>query len=50
VNRGGATAAEVLAFARSVRDEVLGELGVRLVPEPIALGFTTEELGDLCAP
>jgi UDP-N-acetylmuramate dehydrogenase len=47
VNRGGATAAEVLAFARAVRDEVLAKLGVRLVPEPVVMGFRAEEIGDL---
>lgn len=47
VNRGGATAMQVLAFAREVRDGVLDRLGVRLEPEPELLGFSAEELGDL---
>lgn len=47
VNRGGASAAELLRFARRLRDGVRDRLGVRLVPEPVALGFETAELGDL---
>jgi UDP-N-acetylmuramate dehydrogenase len=47
VNRGGATATELLTFARRVRDGVRDRLGVRLVPEPVALGFDAAELGDL---
>jgi UDP-N-acetylmuramate dehydrogenase len=35
VNRGGATAAEVVAFAREVRDRVRERFGVTLVPEPV---------------
>ncbi|HQR26233.1 MAG TPA: UDP-N-acetylmuramate dehydrogenase [Nocardioides sp.] len=37
-NRGGATAAELLALAREVRDGVAREFGVRLVNEPVLLG------------
>ena len=47
VNRGGATAAEVIAFAILVRSSVLERFGVELVPEPSLLGFTPEELGPL---
>ena len=39
VNRGGATAAEVVGFARHVRDRVRGTAGVELVPEPVMVGF-----------
>jgi UDP-N-acetylmuramate dehydrogenase len=39
VNRGGATAADVLAFARRVRDHVRQVTGVELVPEPVLVGF-----------
>jgi UDP-N-acetylmuramate dehydrogenase len=45
VNRGGATAAEILAFAQRVRATVLDRFGVALVPEPVLLGFTPDELG-----
>jgi UDP-N-acetylmuramate dehydrogenase len=38
VNRGGATAAEVLAAARAVRDGVRDRLGVTLEPEPVMIG------------
>jgi UDP-N-acetylmuramate dehydrogenase len=47
VNRGGASASELLTFARRVREGVRDRLGVRLVPEPVALGFDAAELGDL---
>jgi len=38
VNRGGATAADVLAAARAVRDGVRDKLGVTLDPEPVMVG------------
>ena len=38
VNRGGATAAEILAAARTVRDGVRDRLGVTLEPEPVMVG------------
>jgi UDP-N-acetylmuramate dehydrogenase len=38
VNRGGATAGEVLAAARAVRDGVRNRLGVELEPEPVLVG------------
>jgi len=47
VNRGGATAAGVLAFARRVRDCVEDRFGVALTPEPVLLGFTAEEIDGL---
>ncbi len=37
-NRGGASAADVVALARQVRDGVLETFGVRLVNEPVLLG------------
>ena len=37
-NRGTATAADVLALARTVRDGVRAEFGVELVPEPVLVG------------
>ncbi|MHB1491566.1 UDP-N-acetylenolpyruvoylglucosamine reductase [mine drainage metagenome] len=39
-NRGGATAEDVLALARTVRDGVRGAFGVDLVPEPVMVGCT----------
>lgn len=41
-NRGGATAADILALAREVRDGVRERFGVTLVPEPVLVGV---ELG-----
>ncbi len=38
VNRGGGTAAELLALARRVRDGVREAFGVELVPEPVLVG------------
>jgi UDP-N-acetylmuramate dehydrogenase len=38
VNRGGATAHELLALARQIRDGVRDRLGVELVPEPVIVG------------
>lgn len=39
VNRGGATASQVVAFARVVRDRVRDRLGIALRPEPVLLGI-----------
>ena len=39
-NRGGASAAEVLALARQVRDGVAERFGVELVSEPVLVGAT----------
>ena len=39
-NRGGATASEVAALAREVRDGVLEAFGVTLVNEPVLVGHT----------
>jgi UDP-N-acetylmuramate dehydrogenase len=50
VNKGGATAAELLAFARRVREGVFAAFGVRLVPEPELVGFSAEEIADLTGP
>jgi UDP-N-acetylmuramate dehydrogenase len=47
VNRGGATAEEIVAFARRVRGRVEERFGVRLVPEPVLLGFTPAEIAGL---
>lgn len=39
-NRGDASAEDVASLARAVRDGVQHVFGVRLVPEPVTLGFT----------
>ena len=38
VNRGGATATELLAFAREIQDCVRDRLGIELHPEPVIVG------------
>jgi UDP-N-acetylmuramate dehydrogenase len=37
-NRGGATSADVIALARTVRDGVAAAFGIELTPEPILIG------------
>lgn len=37
-NRGGATTADVMALARTIRDGVRDVFGITLVPEPVLLG------------
>ncbi len=39
-NRGGASAAELVALAREVREGVEARFGVRLVIEPVLVGLT----------
>ncbi|MGC3956331.1 MAG: UDP-N-acetylmuramate dehydrogenase [Propionicimonas sp.] len=39
-NRGGATAADLVALAREIRDGVERAFGVRLVPEPVLVGVS----------
>jgi UDP-N-acetylmuramate dehydrogenase len=39
VNRGGATAAEILALAEAIRDAVETRFGIRLELEPVLVGF-----------
>ena len=41
-NRGGATAADVIALAREIRDGVEHAYGVRLVPEPVLVGLALD--------
>ncbi len=38
-NRGGATADEIVALARRIRDGVRDAYGITLVPEPVAVGI-----------
>lgn len=49
VNRGGATAAEVVQFAAIVRRQVFERLGVALAPEPVFVGFGCSGLAALQA-
>lgn len=42
-NRGGATAADLLALAREIRDGVERVFGVRLVPEPVLVGVSLDD-------
>ena len=46
INRGGATAAELVGFARDIRRGVRTHLGVDLRPEPVFLGFDTTDPTD----
>jgi UDP-N-acetylmuramate dehydrogenase len=39
-NRGGATAAEIIALARAVRSAVQDRFAIDLVPEPVLVGLT----------
>jgi UDP-N-acetylmuramate dehydrogenase len=43
VNRGGATAIEILRFAGRVRQRVRERFRIALLPEPVLLGFEDEE-------
>jgi UDP-N-acetylmuramate dehydrogenase len=42
VNRGGASAADIVRLAREIRHGVEDAFGIRLVPEPVFLGFDEE--------
>jgi UDP-N-acetylmuramate dehydrogenase len=39
VNRGGATATDILALKDEIQARVYSEFGIRLQPEPVFLGF-----------
>jgi UDP-N-acetylmuramate dehydrogenase len=47
VNRGGASAGDVLRFAARVRAAVRARFGIALVHEPVLLGFDEAELAEL---
>jgi UDP-N-acetylmuramate dehydrogenase len=49
VNRGGATAAEIVAFAQRVKDAVRSRFGVTLHAEPVLAGFSAAEIAGLVA-
>lgn len=42
VNRGGANAADIVRLAREIRRGVEDSFGIRLVPEPVFIGFDEE--------
>lgn len=44
VNRGGATAEDVIALKDEIQQRVFDVWGVRLEPEPVFLGFDSDEL------
>ena len=46
INRGGATADELVAFARDIRRGVRSHLGVDLQPEPVFWGFSVSDPTD----
>lgn len=41
-NRGGATAADILALARQIRDGVAAATGITLMPEPVLVGCSLD--------
>ncbi len=49
VNRGGATAAEIVTFAQRVKDGVRERFGVTLHAEPVLAGFSAAEIAGLVA-
>jgi UDP-N-acetylenolpyruvoylglucosamine reductase len=44
INHGGGTAADALALARQVRDEVFASCGIKLEPEVLLLGANWEDV------
>jgi UDP-N-acetylmuramate dehydrogenase len=42
VNRGGASAEDLLRLAREIRNRVHENFGIKLIPEPVFLGFDNE--------
>jgi UDP-N-acetylmuramate dehydrogenase len=49
LNRGGATAREVMLLARKVRQTIFGRTGIAVAIEPEMVGFTRSELDDYLA-
>ncbi len=39
VNRGGATAADIIALKNEIQQRVLDQFGIELQPEPVFVGF-----------
>jgi UDP-N-acetylmuramate dehydrogenase len=42
INRGSATARDVVTFAARIKRAVIGRFGVSLHPEPVFFGFSTD--------
>ena len=49
VNRGGATATEIVTFALSVKEGVRARFGVSLHAEPVLAGFHADEIAGLAS-
>lgn len=47
-NTGGASASDILKLAKHIRREVFKQTKAQLMPEPIFLGFTDQELQKFC--
>lgn len=46
VNKGGASAEDLLRLARRIRKSVFDRFGIGLVPEPVFLGFSSEIVAE----
>jgi UDP-N-acetylmuramate dehydrogenase len=46
INRGGATAAEILALASQIADTVEEKFGIRLEMEPVMVGFVLSQVSE----
>lgn len=46
VNRGGATARDILALKKEIEDKVFDVWGIRLQPEPVFVGFQQPVISD----
>lgn len=46
INRGGATAAEIVALMREIQTRVQAQFGVALSPEPVFVGFSEADVKD----
>lgn len=46
INRGGAGAEDILRLAREIRGRVEAKFGIRLIPEPVFLGFDNEVVAE----
>lgn len=40
INKGGATAKEIIGFAKRIKDKVFKKFGISLIPEPTLVGFS----------
>ncbi|MBK8253316.1 MAG: UDP-N-acetylmuramate dehydrogenase [Polyangiaceae bacterium] len=50
INRGGATASQIVAFAIRIKRAVYNTFGVSLAVEPMLVGFDADEIAELAAP